>query len=233
MTETSPKHSSWAEEHLPGWLNKRFGSLRSIILLKALIIFILLSPLEESGRGFILILLSMLVVLATIYFASKHRFTLVVGTVLAVVWVVLAWLGYILSSYPIDIAADIAFVVLSFFAVAVAADAIFVSDTKTVDLSTIYGGVAIYLVLGVTWAMSYRVIEAFAPGSFSFAESGQEPAWSELLYYSYTTLTTLGYGDVLPLRPFARIWATLEAVVGVLYIAILVARLVSLYRSEK
>ena len=55
-------------------------------------------------------------------------------------------------------------------------------------------------------------------------------AWTQFLYFSLTTLTTLGYGDITPINPFARIWATLEAVVGTLYVAILVARLVSLYR---
>lgn len=232
MAEASPKQSPWAKENLRAWLSGRLGSLRFAILLKALIIFLLLSPFEQDGRGFIVILLSMLVALATIYVASKHRLALVVGTILAVIWVTLAWLGYILSSHSIDIAADIAFVLLSFFALAVAVEATFLNNAKTVDLPTIFGGVAIYLVLGITWAMSFRVIEAFVPGSFSFTDTHAEPAWPELLYYSYTTLTTLGYGDILPIHPFARIWATLEAVVGVLYVAILVARLVALYRSQ-
>ena len=48
--------------------------------------------------------------------------------------------------------------------------------------------------------------------------------WSQLLYFSLTSLTTLGYGDITPLSPVARVWSTLEAVTGVLYIAILVAR---------
>lgn len=106
------------------------------------------------------------------------------------------------------------------------------SDDEAVHLNTICGAIAIYLVLGITWAASYRVIEILSPGSFSFTSTDSEPAWPELLYYSYTTLTTLGYGEIVPKTSFARIWASLEAITGVLYTAILVARLVSLYRRD-
>ena len=53
----------------------------------------------------------------------------------------------------------------------------------------------------------------------------------DFLYFSFTTLTTLGYGDMTGLHPVARVWSTLEAITGSLYIAVLVARLVSLYRN--
>jgi voltage-gated potassium channel Kch len=59
------------------------------------------------------------------------------------------------------------------------------------------------------------------------------PFFHQFLYFSLTTLTTLGYGDITPLSPFAQIWSTLEAVVGTLYIALLVARLVGMYQSQR
>ena len=91
----------------------------------------------------------------------------------------------------------------------------------------IQGAVAAYVLLGVIWAYAYSLIALLRPGAFSGpvrAADGPR-AW---FYFSFVTLTTVGYGDVLPVHPAARSLATLEAVTGTLYIAILVSRLVSL-----
>jgi ion channel len=91
----------------------------------------------------------------------------------------------------------------------------------------IQGGIAAYLLLGLAWAKSYVLLETLQPGSFSGAVD--LAGWHRgLVYFSFVTLTTVGYGDILPVRPAARSLAMLEAVVGPLYIAILLARLVSL-----
>jgi hypothetical protein len=89
------------------------------------------------------------------------------------------------------------------------------------------GGIAAYLLLGLLWAAAYALVETLRPGSFSGAigVAAGHRAW---LYFSFVTLTTVGYGDILPVDPAARSLAMLEAVTGPLYIAILLARLVSL-----
>jgi hypothetical protein len=88
------------------------------------------------------------------------------------------------------------------------------------------GGVAAYLLLGVIWAYAYTLVGTISPGAFSGPiDVGDGPR--ALLYFSFVTLTTVGYGDVQPLHPVARSLAMLEAVTGVLYIAILISRLVS------
>lgn len=91
----------------------------------------------------------------------------------------------------------------------------------------IQGGIAAYLLLGLMWAVAYALVETLHPGSFSGAigVAGGHRAWT---YFSFVTLTTVGYGDILPVSPAARSLAVLEAVTGPLYIAILLARLVSL-----
>ena len=93
----------------------------------------------------------------------------------------------------------------------------------------LYVSVSLYFLLGMTWYAFYTFINSVQPGSF--AEAGVSltdrlPA-SKTLYFSYATLTTLGYGDIVPVKPLARIVSVLEAVAGVLYIAITVARLVA------
>ncbi len=91
----------------------------------------------------------------------------------------------------------------------------------------IQGGIAGYLLLGVVWAQAYAFVEMLHPGSFSGA-IGSATGYKTFSYFSFVTLTTVGYGDILPVHPAARSLAMLEAVTGPLYIAILLARIVSL-----
>jgi voltage-gated potassium channel Kch len=82
------------------------------------------------------------------------------------------------------------------------------------------------------WYAVFNVMEAIHPGSFVFSGAGTSEQVSRhaLMYFSLATLTTLGYGDIVPVTPPARLFAVLEAVGGVLYIAITVARLVAAYQ---
>jgi hypothetical protein len=93
------------------------------------------------------------------------------------------------------------------------------------------GAIAVYLLLGLLWALAYGMISATDPeafkglASFSLEESG---AQQDFLYFSFVTLTTLGYGDMSPVTPIAKTLAWFEAVFGQLYLAVTIARLVSL-----
>lgn len=96
-----------------------------------------------------------------------------------------------------------------------------------ITLHRVQGGVAAYLLLGVAWAQAYALLALLRPGAFSGAAAAADGPRA-FLYFSFVTLTTVGYGDVLPVHPAARSLAMLEAVTGPLYLAILLARLVSL-----
>jgi hypothetical protein len=109
-----------------------------------------------------------------------------------------------------------------------------VLSSTTVTHDTLAGAMCVYLLLGVIWAMMFALIESVQPGSFlvggesvADAHGGQEGEMAQFLYLSFVTLTTVGYGDILPTTPVARRVAVLEAVVGQLYVAVLIARLVS------
>jgi hypothetical protein len=105
----------------------------------------------------------------------------------------------------------------------------------------IWGAIAAYLLIGVTWTFMYELIALFIPGAFSFPPSmtappGEPEHQSSLTYFSYVTMATLGYGDIVPVHPAARMLAILEALTGLLFPAALLARLVSLeiiYRNER
>ena len=96
-----------------------------------------------------------------------------------------------------------------------------------VTFHRILGAVAAYLLLGIIWAYAYELVALLRPPAFSGAVNLADGPRA-FYYFSFVTLTTVGYGDVLPVHPAARSLAMLEAVTGPLYLAILVARLVSL-----
>ena len=105
----------------------------------------------------------------------------------------------------------------------------------------ITGAVAAYLMVGMIWALAYYLITLWVPGAFSvqgsFGPGQGESLQSHLFYFSFVTLTTIGYGDIVAVHPMARMLVILEGVVGQLFPAILIARLVSLQvqsrRGEK
>ena len=92
----------------------------------------------------------------------------------------------------------------------------------------VQGSIAVYLLLGLLWAVSYEIVELLNPGSFSLAPQRGGATLPQLGYFSFTTLATLGLGDILPLSPLARSLVVLEALVGQLFPVILIARLVTL-----
>jgi len=108
----------------------------------------------------------------------------------------------------------------------------------SVTVDTIAGAVCVYLLLAVIWALMFSLMELTHPGSFQ--SNGQMLAsahrhravGTELLYLSVVTLSTLGYGDVLPFSPQARMLAAIEAIIGQLYLAVLIARLVGIEASR-
>jgi hypothetical protein len=96
-----------------------------------------------------------------------------------------------------------------------------------ITLHRVQGGISAYVLLGILWAYAYSLVELLRPGAFSGALNPEDGPRA-FLYFSFVTLTTVGYGDVLPVHPAARSLAMIEAVTGPLYLAILLARLVSL-----
>ena len=101
----------------------------------------------------------------------------------------------------------------------------------------ITGAVAAYLMVGMIWSLAYYLITLRVPGAFnvqsSLASAEGESLQSHLFYFSFVTLTTIGYGDVVAVHPLARMLVILEGVVGQLFPAILIARLVSLQVQSK
>ncbi|HXV61623.1 MAG TPA: ion channel [Vicinamibacteria bacterium] len=107
-----------------------------------------------------------------------------------------------------------------------------VLGSRRVTMNTVYGAACAYLLIGLLWAGLYRFVFWVDPGAFRMPESisgNPQELVDSLGYFSYVTLTTLGYGDITPVKPIARALAVVEAVIGQLYVGILIARMVGLH----
>ncbi|PSW29267.1 transporter [Photobacterium phosphoreum] len=105
--------------------------------------------------------------------------------------------------------------------------------TGSINSNKIIGSMALFLLLGLMWAIGYLILIHFFPGSFHGISKGSwHENFADAAYFSFVTLTTLGYGDILPITPIAKVFAYLEAIVGVFYMAIVVSSLVSSSREQ-
>jgi hypothetical protein len=201
----------------------------SKLLLVSIVLFFILAPLVEDrevGRVVLIVDLYVTLVAATMELAVRPMlFWSAIPIALASMVLLVA--SHVYSIPFLEIANG---AVLAGFLILVSVSLYnFLGHGGAYTKGRIYASVSLYFMLGLTWAAMYQVINYVRPGSFN--EAGvpvqQDPHWSTFLYFSLTTLTTLGYGDIVAVRPGARMFATLEAATGVLYVAITVARLVS------
>ena len=99
-----------------------------------------------------------------------------------------------------------------------------------INFQTLCGSLSAYILLGFIWAIAYSLLELWQPGSFVFnvATPDTQSKFDRFLGFSFTTLTTLGYGNVVPANAKADALTTTEAIIGQIYIAVVIARLVAL-----
>lgn len=123
-------------------------------------------------------------------------------------------------------------VLLLFFIGAFSTSAKQVLLVGDIDGNKIIGSLSLYILLGLIWAIIYLILLVMDPTAFSGIEAGNwQQSFSRVAYYSFVTLTTLGYGDILPTNHVAEFFVYLEAIIGVFYMAIIVSSLISLRLS--
>ena len=136
------------------------------------------------------------------------------------------------------IAFQLIMVLFLFYAVVVTFKYLFRKQRVTID--TINAALCVYLLLGIVWGFAYSLVDTLDPGSFKSALFDEGAAFMRLegdqsfypLYYSLVTLTTLGYGDIVPVSRVASMLAVFEAMTGQVYLAVLVGRLVGLHVAQ-
>ena len=110
----------------------------------------------------------------------------------------------------------------------------YVLRREVLTLDKLYGAAAAFLMIGVLWGYFYFIVLHYFPGAIASGGAPiAEPRVSEMAYFSFTVLTSTGFGDITPVHPVARMLCTLEQILGVLFLAILIARLAGTYPPPK
>ncbi len=204
---------------------------RFTILLGALLILFLVLPLfsgDEDAFALVTDLAFSAVMIAAAYSLCENRKYLIYAWLLGVPAIFLRWIYWLYPEPFIWVGSYLfAIAVLLFSAFKLLS---FLMRVKKAGQETINAAICVYLSLGIAWAMAYMLLELLLPGSFRIAEYAKDSQVIvlEMVYYSMVTLTTLGYGDITPVTPMAKNLSALEAIIGQVYLTVLVARLVSL-----
>jgi len=203
--------------------------LTLVSLSLGILIFVIFPLRQEglSGRFFLDIVMVTLMISGALVVA-QHRFITVTTIVIVVIGACLLWLSrFHPSPFLRQLSSIFSIVSLLLYARIVL---LVMFRQGPVTWSRIQGGISAYLLLGMAWASAFDLVEQLQPGSFRFVSepTNIDQLTAKLIYFSFATLTTVGFGDILPVAPFARSLAIAEAMVGQLFPAILIGALVAM-----
>jgi len=216
----------------------RFGVLRfsAVEMLIALVLLFVATPFIESlpGGDLIEAALMSLFFLSAVLAVGGRRGMLVLTILLSLPAVVGKWLHHLQphAHSPVLFLVS-AIVFLAFIVIQVLR---FVLTAKRVNAEVLCASISAYLTMGLIWAMAYRLVATFSATAFAFSspEAANRPMEGfTAFYFSFVTLSTVGYGDITPVSSVARMLAVLESMTGTLYVAVLIARLVALYSTPE
>lgn len=213
-------------------LRTTFQPGRFRFLLLALLAYCIVGAIYPSSTG-TLDALGLVLLVATVVDLQKDETRVIRLTILVIVLLgVAARLMSILSTINMLVVKNLLDVVLA-GAVAYAVHAAVVRPNRPAD-DRVGGAICAYLLIGFAWAAMYSTIEAAHPGSFRTpAEMSTAGSSASFVYYSFVTLTTVGYGDITPITRVAGTFAWMEALTGQLYLAITIASLISVAITER
>ena len=204
------------------WTDDRGLSI-FLAALVAIIVVPALGPVGLPGRFLSDALVSLMLVSGAAAVADRPRAMLIVS-VITVPALLVRWTSWLFPTADLAVWREIS--TLATLVVLCCVVLALVLRRGPITTRRIQGAIAVYLLLGFIWAEAYELVALWHPGAFTGAVDGSGSLpWT---YYSFVTLTTMGYGDIMPVHPLARAVAVLEALTGQLYLAIMLARLVSL-----
>jgi hypothetical protein len=209
---------------------RRFSAVELLIALGLLFFFF---PFVEEVKGgdLIVSLLLSLVLLAAVLAVSDRKGVLLIALVLAIPAIAGRWINHFRPDVVRPAVFLTAALVLTAFVVVNLLR--FVWRAPSVNIEVLCASISAYLMLGLMWTMAYWLVDQLTPGAFAFNSGPRSMNGFNGFYFSFITLSTVGYGDITPVSRIARWLAAMEAMTGLLYVAILIARLVSLYSSPK
>jgi voltage-gated potassium channel len=170
-----------------------------------------------------------LTMLAAIHAVSETRSTFAIACALAFLYLFFEWAPYFGYFSDLRYISKIFGALYSVYITSLIL--LFIMRQTEITIEIIKAALCAYFLIGLMWSFVYLTIEVLLPGSFQFAP-GTQPNHDQFIYFSFVTLTTVGYGDVTPISNGARSLAILEAVMGQFYLAVTVARLVSIHLAQ-
>ena len=212
----------------------RFRRFSTVQLLIALALFFICAPFVEEIKGGHLILsfLFSLVLLSAVLAVANRKRVLVIALVLAIPAIAGRWI----NNFRPDLVPPAVFLVGGLILIIFVVGHLlrFVLRAPVVTTDVLCASISAYLMLGLMWTMAYWLVDQLTPGgAFSFNTNAGTRSINGFngFYFSFITLSTVGYGDITPVSKVARMLAAMEAMTGLLYVAVLIARLVSLYSA--
>lgn len=189
---------------------------------------------EVKGGNLIVSILFSLVLLSAVLAVAERKRVLIIAILLAIPAIGGRWINHLQPDLvPPSVFLSAGLILVGF----VVANLLrFVLRAPSVNVEVLCASIAAYLMLGLMWTMAYWLVDQLTPGgAFSFNPNTGKQSMNgfNAFYFSFITLSTVGYGDITPLSRIARWLAALEAMTGLLYMTVLIARLVSLYSSPK
>ncbi len=203
------------------------------VLLAVLVLLVFVLPalgLEGENERLYGSIVTSLMLVTGVVVASAERRALFLVVPAAVATVTVHWAEWFLPPGTLGaVPGFVSIATILLFSVVILAQVV---RPGPVTSSRVLGAIAVYLLLGIGWANAYQIVEHFFPGSI-VSSSARPASLNDWMYFSFVTLTTVGYGDFVPVHRIARSLAIGEALTGQLYIAVLLARLVSLEISAR
>jgi len=216
-TDTPPSHRT------AGWLGSRHAALL-VALLAMLAVYPFLG--EHVGARWILDLVTLGVFVASTTAIAGSRWRRVVLWSIGVPAVAISAVNRSFALAWVDpFAYSARTLFFGFLIVVIFTD---ILRRREVTMDAVLGACNVYILLGITWGSLYALLHWFSPGAFSTSISGQPLNEFDLVYFSLIDLTSIGFGDIVPASPQARGLAAVQGLVGQLYLAIIIARLVGL-----
>jgi Ion channel len=197
---------------------------RTFFLLVSLLVLIILLPLLENSilGSIVLLVLFAFILLFGVYAISYDIRNIAISLMLAVPTFIVVWTETFQSSQPLLIARYILSMLTILFILITILWKIL--SVEKVSIDEIYGAVCVYILIALVFSQVYSLLYVLSPNSFYFTYG--DFSFSSILYFSFVALSSVGFGDIVAITPLARAVVTLELIAGVLFIAVLIARLI-------
>ncbi|MCH8293494.1 two pore domain potassium channel family protein [Candidatus Poribacteria bacterium] len=211
--------------------DKKNTANRFVFLLVALAVLLVGYPYFQDNQfgAFLGGLVSLALLISSAYAVRAQKWAVIVASGLALLTASASIMAFIkgIRGHPLVEASFFLFYAFSTIVIFLE-----VIKSTRITAETIYGVVCVYLLIGVTFGTLYDLIETLEPESFRInvpVEGDSKIGWRHLIFFSFMTLTSIGYGDITPATFQSQSLASIEGVIGVMYVAVLIARMVSIH----